>query len=59
MSENENKNNTGVSEERMIYLKLFNKIMRWEHENKHTKRLSDKQMQDRVKKEIQVSVNCE
>ena len=56
---NENEEKEKISDKRMIYLKLFNMIMRWEHENKHSKRYSDKQMQDRIKKQIQMYVKSE
>ena len=49
--------NVEVSNERLVYLKLFNKIVELEHENKWTKRMSDKQMQDKIKKLIQTLVS--
>ncbi len=51
--------NLEVSKERLVYLKLFNKIVELEHENKWTKRLSDKQMQDKIKKLIQTLVSID
>ena len=51
MNENEK-----ISEERMIYLKLFDKIMRLEHKNTRTKDDSDKVMQEKIKKLIQSMV---
>lgn len=54
-----NENQNGVSDERMTYLKLFNAILRWEHENKRTKEKSDKQMQDKIKKQIQTMVKSD
>ena len=51
MSNSEN----GVSVDRMIYLKLFNQIMRMEHENKR-KKAKDADMQQRIKKLIQSSI---
>ena len=47
------------SEERLIELKLFNQIMKWEHENKNSKEYTDKQMQERIKKLIQTQIKIE
>lgn len=46
-------------EERILELKLFNQIMKWEHENKYSKEYTDKQMQERIKKLIQTQVKIE
>lgn len=51
--------NGGLSEERKIYLMLFNKIMRLEHDNAHSKDDSDKTMQDKIKKAIQTMVKID
>lgn len=51
--------NKGVSEERKTYLMLFNKIMRLEHDNAHSKDDSDKTMQDKIKKAIQTMVKVD
>ncbi len=45
-----------ISKERLIYLKLFNKIMHLEHDNAHSKEKSDKAVQDEIKKAIQTMV---
>lgn len=44
---------TTIDEKQKIKMKLFNQIIKWEHENKITKEHSDKKMQERIKKEIQ------
>ncbi|MBO4516438.1 hypothetical protein J5751_03245 [bacterium] len=55
MEKNENEN----PDERMIELKLFNQIMKWEHENKHSKEYTDRQMQERIKKLIQNQIQLD
>ncbi len=54
---NTDKNN--LLEERKQELKLFNQIMKWEHENKYSKEYTDKQMQERIKKLIQTQIQVE
>ena len=44
-----------VPAERMLYLKLFNAIMRMEYENKR-KKAKDAEMQQKIKKLIQSSI---
>lgn len=51
--------NNGISEERKTYLMLFNKIMRLEHDNAHSKDKSDKAVQDEIKKAIQTMVKVD
>lgn len=52
-------NSKNTNDDRMIELKLFNQIMKWEHENKHSKEYTDKQMQERIKKLIQTQIQVE
>lgn len=52
-------NSNATNDDRMIELKLFNQIMKWEHENKYSKEYTDKQMQERIKKLIQTQIQIE
>ncbi len=54
-----NTDTNNSSEERIQELKLFNQIMKWEHENKNSKEYTDKQMQERIKKLIQNTIKIE
>lgn len=54
-----NTDTNNLLEDRKQELKLFNQIMKWEHENKYSKEYTDKQMQERIKKLIQTQIQVE
>lgn len=52
-------NDEKISESRKTELKLFQTIFEWERINNHSKEFTDKEMQDRIKKQIQTLVKIE